>query len=370
MGIPGHPTCLLRNLYAGQEAILRTGHGTIDYFQIEKGVRQGCILLPCLFSLYAEYIIWNARLDEEQTGIKISRRNINNLRYTDDTTLMAESEEELKSLLMKVKRREWKSWLKLSIQKTKIMAFGPITSWQIDGETMETATDFILGSSKINANGDFSHGIKIYLLLWRKVMTNLNSISKSRDITDKVHLVKAMVFPGAMCGCENWTNKKGWTLKNWCFWAMVLEKTLESPLGCKDTQPVNPKRNQSWIFIGRTEAEAEAPILWRSDVKSWLVRKAPDTGKDWRQLEKGKTEGKMVGWHYWLNGHDFEQVLRDGEGQGSLAYCTPRVHKKSDMTEWLNNNRIIKSYKICNTCVHIFLFLIKNLSIINISTKT
>ena len=125
MGIPGHPTCLLRNLYAGQEAIVRTGHGTIDYFQIEKGVRQGCILLPCLFSLYAEYIIWNARLDEEQTGIKISRRNINNLRYADDTTLMAESKEELKSLLMKVKEETEKVGLKLNIQKTKIMASGP-----------------------------------------------------------------------------------------------------------------------------------------------------------------------------------------------------------------------------------------------------
>ena len=145
MGIPGHLICLLRNLYAGQEAIVRTGHGTTDWFQIGKGVRQGCVLSPCLFSFYAEYIMRNAGLDEAQAGIKIAERNINNLRYADDTTLMAESEEELKSLLMKVKKESEIVGLKLNIQKTKIMAFGPITSWQRDGETMETVTDFILG---------------------------------------------------------------------------------------------------------------------------------------------------------------------------------------------------------------------------------
>jgi len=145
MGIPDYPTCLLRNLYAGQEATVRTGHGTIDWFQIGKGVRQGCILSPCLFNLYAEYIMRNAGLDEAQAGIKISRRNINNLRYADDTTLMAESEEELKSFLMKVKEESEKVGLKLNIQKTKIMASGPITSWQIDGEIMETVTDYFFG---------------------------------------------------------------------------------------------------------------------------------------------------------------------------------------------------------------------------------
>ena len=143
MGIPDHLTCLLRNLYVGQEATARTGHGTMDWFQIGKGVCQGCILSPCLFNLYAEYIMRNARLDEVQAGIKIAGRNINNLRYADDTTLMAESEEELKSLLMKVKEESEKAGLKLSIQKAKIMASGPITSWQIDGETTETVTDFI-----------------------------------------------------------------------------------------------------------------------------------------------------------------------------------------------------------------------------------
>ena len=140
MGIPDHFTCLLRNLYSGQEATVRTGHGTMDWSQIGKGVQQSYILSPCLFSLYAEYIMENARLDEAQAEIKISRRNINNLRFTDDTTIMAESEEELKSLLMKVKEEGEKVGLKLNIQKTKILASGPITSWQIDGEIMETVT--------------------------------------------------------------------------------------------------------------------------------------------------------------------------------------------------------------------------------------
>ena len=140
MGIPDHLTCLLRNLYAGQEATVRTGHGRTDWFQTGKGVCQGCILPPCLFNLYAEYIMRNARLDEGQAGIKIAGRNINNLRYTDDTTLMAESEEELKSLLMKVKEEREKVVLKLNVQKMKIMASGPITSWDIDGETV---SDFI-----------------------------------------------------------------------------------------------------------------------------------------------------------------------------------------------------------------------------------
>ena len=196
MGISVHLTCLLRNLYAGQEATVRTGHGTTDCFQIGKGVRQGCILSPCLFNLYAEYIIRNAGLDEAQAGIKLSGRNINNLRYADDTTLMAETEEELKSLLMKVKEESEKVGLKVSIQKTKIMASGHITSWQIDGETMETATDYIFFGSKITADGDCSHEIKRCLLCGRKVMTNLDSMLKSRDITlpIKVCLSQGYVF--------------------------------------------------------------------------------------------------------------------------------------------------------------------------------
>ena len=165
---------------------------------------------PCLFNLYAEYITRNTGLDEAQAGIKIAGRNINNLRYAEDTTLTAGIEEELKSLLMKIKEESEKVGLKLNIQKTKIMASGPITLWQIDGETVETVTDFVSGGSKITADGDCSHEIKRPLLLGRKVMTNLESILKSRDITSptKGHLVKAMVFPVVMYGCESWTIKK------------------------------------------------------------------------------------------------------------------------------------------------------------------
>ena len=199
-----------RNLYAGQETTVRTGHGATDWFQIGKGVRRDCILSPCLFNLYAEYITRNVGLEEAQAGIKIARRNINNLRYADDTTLMAGSEKELKSLLMKVKEESGKVGLKLNTQKTKIMASGPITSWEIDGETVETVSDFIFGGSKITADGDCSHEIKRCFLLERKVITMLDSILKSRDITlpKKVHLVKAMIFPVVMYGCESWTVKK------------------------------------------------------------------------------------------------------------------------------------------------------------------
>ena len=165
---------------------------------------------PCLFNFYAEYIMRNAGLEEAQAGIKIVRRNINNLRYADDITLMAESEEKLKSLLMKLKEENETVGLKRNIQKTKIMASGSITSWQIDGKTVETVSDFIFLGSKITADGDCSHETKRRLLLGRKVMTNLDSIFKSRDITlpTKVHLVKAMVFPLVIYGCESWTVKK------------------------------------------------------------------------------------------------------------------------------------------------------------------
>jgi len=167
-------------------------------------------LSPYLFNLYAKYIMRNPGLEEAQAGVKIAGRNINNLRYADDTTVMAKSEEELKSLWMKVKEESEKVDLKLNTQKTKIMASGPITSWEINGETVETVSDFILGGSKITADGDCSHEIKRQLLLGRKVMTNLDSIFKSRDITlpTKVCLVKAMVFPVVTYGCESWTVKK------------------------------------------------------------------------------------------------------------------------------------------------------------------
>ena len=165
-------------------------------------------------------------------------------------------------------------------------------------------TLFFFGS-KNTADGDCSHEIKRCLLLGRKAMTNLDNVLKSRDITlpTKVHLVKAVVFPVVMWELDH---KESWTLKNWCFWTVVLEQTLESPLDSKEIKPVNPKGNQSWIFIGMTDTEAEAPILWPPDVKNWLSGKDPDAGKDWRQEEKGTTEDEMVGWHHRLNGHEFE----------------------------------------------------------------
>ena len=188
------------------------------------------------------------------------------------------------------------------------MASGPITSWEVDGETGEAVSNFLFGGSKITADGDCSHDIiKRRLLLGRKVMTNLHSIFKRRDITlpTKVRLIKAMVFPVIMYRWEL-DYKESWVLKNWCFWTVVLEKTLESPLDCKEIQPINPKGNRSWIFTGRTKAEAETPILWTSDVKNWLIWKNSDTGKDWKQEEKGMTEDEMAGWHHWPNGHEFE----------------------------------------------------------------
>ena len=210
MGIPDHLICLLRNLYAGQEATVRTGHGTTDWFQIRKTSMSRLYIVTLLINLYAEYIMRNTGLEETQAGIKIARRNINNLRYADDTTLMPEHEEELKCLLMKVKEESEKVGLKLNIQKTKTISSLPITSWQIDGQTMETVTDFIFLGSKITADGDCSHEVKRRLVLGIKVMTNLDSILKSRDITlpTKVRLVKAMVFPVVMYGCESWTVKK------------------------------------------------------------------------------------------------------------------------------------------------------------------
>ena len=205
--MPDHLTWLLRNLCAGQEATVRTGHGTTDWFQIGKGVRHGCVLSPFLFNLYAEYIMRNAGLHEAQAGIKIAGRNISYLRYADDTTLMAESKEELNSLLMKVKEESEKFGLKLHIQKTKITASGPITSWQIDGETMETETLFWGAQKSLQM---VTAEIKRHLLLGRKVITNLDSILKSRDITlpTEVCLVKAMVFPVVIYGCDSWTIKK------------------------------------------------------------------------------------------------------------------------------------------------------------------
>ena len=183
--------------------------------------------------------------------------------------------------------------------------------------------------------------MKRHLLLGRKAMTNLDSILKSRDITlpTKVRLIKTMVFPVVMVWMWELDYKESWELKNWCFWTVVLEKTLESPLDYKKSQPVHPKGNQSWIFIGRTDAEAETPILWPPDAKNRLIGKDPDAGNDWRWEEKGTTQDEMVGWHHWLDAHEFEQAAGVGDGQGSLACCNPRGRRVAhDLSDWTELN--------------------------------
>ena len=189
---------------------------------------------------------------------------------------------------------------------------------------METVTDFIFGGSKITADGDCTHKIKRHFLLGKKIYNKPKQcIKKQRHhFADKGPYGQSYGFSSSHVWMWELDHKESWAPKNWCFWTVVLEKTLESPLNCKEIKPVNSKGNQSWIFIGRTDAEAEAPILWAPDVKGWLIRKDRDAGKDWRWEEKGKTEDEMVGWHHRLNGHEFEQAQGDGEGQGSLACCS------------------------------------------------
>ena len=199
---------------------------------------------------------------------------------------------------MKVKEESEKVGLKLNVQKTKIMASGPNTSWEIDGKTVETVADFNFLCSKITADGECSHEIKRHLLLVRKIMTNLDSILKSRDIPlpTQVHLFRTMVFSSSHVWMWELDYKESWAPKNWCFWTVVLEQILESPLDCKEIQPVHPQGDQSWVFIGRTDVEVEAPILWPSDAKSRLMWKGPDAGED---------EGRRImGWQrmIWLDG--------------------------------------------------------------------
>ena len=209
---------------------------------------------------------------------------------------------------MKVKEESEKVGLKLNIQKTKIMASGPITSWQIDGETVETVADFIYWGSKITADGDCSHEIKRHLLLGRKVMTNLDSILKRERhyFASQGPSSQGYGFSRGHVWMWELNYKESWAPKNWCFWVVLLEKILESPFDCKEIQPVLPRGDQSWVFIGRTDAEAETPILWPPDTESWLIWRDPDAGKDWGQEKKGMTEDDIVGWHHWLNEYESE----------------------------------------------------------------
>ena len=219
---------------------------------------------------------------------------------------MAESEEELKSLLMKGKEERQKVGLKLNIQKTKIVASGPFTSWEIDGETVEAVSGFIFLGSKITADGDCSHEIKKRLFLGRKVMTNIDSIKKQRHyFASKGLSSQGYGFYSGHVWMWELDCEESWAPKNWCFWTVVLEKTLESPLDCEEIQPVHPKGDHSWVFIGRTDAEAETLILWPPHAKCWLIGKDPNAGRDWGQEEKGTTEDEMAGWHHWLNVHEF-----------------------------------------------------------------
>ena len=234
---------------------------------------------------------------------------------------------------MNLKEESEKVGLKSTFRKTKIMASSPITSWQIDGGTMETVTDFIFLGCKITANGHYRHEIKRRLLPGRKAMTNLDSILKSRDfaLPTKVCLVKAMDFPVVMYGCENWTVKKAEHWRIECFWTVVLEKTLESFLDCKEIQWVHPRKPvlnihwKDWCWS------------WNSNtLASWCSELARLKGPEcWKRLKaggEGATEDKMVGWLYWLDGQEFEQALGAGEGLGSLVCCSPWGHKESDMT--------------------------------------
>ena len=200
------------------------------------------------------------------------------------------------------------------------MASSPITSWQINGDTMQTVTYFILLGSKINADGDF--------LPWKKICDQPRQhIKKQRHyFGDKNLSSLSYGFYSSQVWLWELDHKESRALKNWCFWTVVLEKTLENPLDCKEIQPVHPKGGRTWIFIGRTDAEAEVPVLWPPDVKNWLIGKDSDAGEDWRQEEKGTTEDEMIGWYLWLDGHEFEQALGVGDGWGSLACCSPWGH--------------------------------------------
>ena len=318
--------------------MVRILFGTTGQFKLEKGVQDCChsVYLTCILS--AEHIMRNARLDEIQAGIKIGGRNTN-LIFADDTTLMAENKEELKSLLMRVKEESERASFKLNIKKTKIMASGAITSWEIEGEKVEVVTDFLFLGSKITGDGDCSHEIR-WLLLGRKVITNLDKcVEKQRHYSaDKVSYSQGFGLPSGHVHLWELDHKEGIMPKNWCLWTVVLDKTPKSPLDSKENKPADLKGNQPWTLVEKTDVEAEAPEFWSSDMNTWFIGKVPDAGENCRQ-KKRASEDEMAGWHHWCNGHKLGQTLGDDEGQGGLVCCSPWGRKESDTIGWLNNNR-------------------------------
>jgi len=299
----------------------------MDCFQIGKGVCQGCILSPCLFNSYAEYIRQNAGLDDAQARIKIA----------DDTTLIAESEEELKSFLMKVKKESEKAGLKLNIQKTKIRQSNPITSWQIDGKTVETVTDFIFLGFKITADGYCGHEMKRCFLFGSKAMTKLESILKSRDITlpTNVWLIKTMVFLVVMYRCGSWTIKKAehWRIvafELWCWRRLLRVPWLARRLNQSILKEISPEYSLEGLML-KLKLWYFGHLMRRTDSLD------PDAGKDWRQEER-MTENEMAGWHHHLDGLEFEQALGVGE---SLVCCSPWGHKELDTSKWLNWTEVL-----------------------------
>ena len=310
----------------------------MDWFQIGKGVVKAVYCHPAYLT-YMQSTSWETLGWRKHTmeGIKIAGRNINHFRYTDDPTLMAESEEELKSLLMKVKEETEKAGLKLNIQKMKIMASGPITSWQIDRGTMETVKDFTFLGSQITADGDCSHEIKRHLLLGRKAMTNLDSILKSRDSTlpTRVHLIKAIVFPAVIYGCECWTIKKAehWRIdafELWCWRRLLRVPWTARRFNQSILKEISPGCSLEGLML-KLKLQYFGHLMWRTD----LLEKT---------LMLGKVEGRrrsvwqdeMAEWYQWLDGHEFEQALGVSDGQGSLVCCSPWGCKESDTTELLN----------------------------------